>query len=127
MSLDINPAVRQDQQLIQAYGDGRFKIAGTAFEGSVIVFREKTIDWHVTLHTDIDAASLAPVIAETADVDILLIGCGPTFQAIPKDLRQALKAHGIIMEWMDTGAASRTFNVLLAEERRVAAALIAVD
>ena len=127
MSLDINPVVPKDRQLIQAYGDGRFKIAGIAYEGSVIVFREKTIDWHVTSHTDIDEASLAAAIAETADVDILLIGCGPTFQAIPKDLRLALKAHGIVMEWMDTGAASRTFNVLLAEERRVAAALIAVD
>ena len=61
------------------------------------------------------------------DVDILLVGCGPAFVAIPKGLRQALKDTGIALEWMDSGAACRTFNVLIAEERRVAAAILAVD
>lgn len=71
--------------------------------------------------------ALSAVLANADDIDILLVGCGPTFAAIPKGLRAALKDAGIILEWMDTGAACRTFNVLVAEERRVAAALIAVD
>ena len=46
---------------------------------------------------------------------------------IPKGLRPDLREHGIVLEWMDTGAACRTFNVLVAEERRVAAAILAVE
>ncbi|MBI1985608.1 MAG: Mth938-like domain-containing protein, partial [Rhodospirillales bacterium] len=42
-------------------------------------------------------------------------------------LREDLKQAGLVLEWMDTGAACRTFNVLLAEERACAAALIAVE
>jgi len=60
-------------------------------------------------------------------LDVLLVGCGPRFLPPPAGLVRALRESGIGLEWMDTGAACRTFNVLLAEERRVAAALIAVD
>jgi uncharacterized protein len=74
---------------------------------------------------NIDA--LAQVTRQADDIDILLIGCGPTFCAVPKGLRADIKAAGMVLEWMDTGAACRTFNVLVAEERRVCAALIAVD
>jgi uncharacterized protein len=56
----------------------------------------------------------------------LILGLGPRFLMVPAELRQALKGHGIAVEAMDTGAACRTFNVLLAEDRRVAAALIAL-
>ncbi len=59
--------------------------------------------------------------------EILLVGCGPCFLAEPAGLRAALREAGAVLEWMDTGAACRTFNVLLAEDRRAAAALIAVE
>ena len=68
--------------------------------------------------------SLDPV---TDAPGILIVGCGSGFKAPPPDLRSSLKAQGIILEWMDTGAACRTFNVLLTEEREAVAALIAVD
>jgi len=55
------------------------------------------------------------------------LGCGNEFFPIPDTLREDLQKLGIVLEWMDTGAACRTFNVLLVEERPVAAALIAVD
>ena len=58
---------------------------------------------------------------------ILLIGCGQGAAMISPALRQALRAAGAVIDAMDTGAACRTYNVLLAEERRVAAALIAVE
>lgn len=60
-------------------------------------------------------------------VDVLIIGCGPAFQPPPKALKDGLKDWGVVLEWMDTGAACRTFNVLLSEDRACAAALIAVD
>ena len=58
---------------------------------------------------------------------ILIIGCGRAITRQPMELTLELRAAGIGMEWMDTGAACRTFNVLLLEDREVAAALIAVD
>ena len=76
---------------------------------------------------DISLDSLAPVAAQEPSVEILVIGCGASFQAPPKGLREDLREWGVVLEWMDTGAACRTFNVLLAEERASAAALIAVD
>ena len=67
-------------------------------------------------------------IATGSHVEILIIGCGPAFQAPPAALRDGLrKDWGVVLEWMDTGAACRTFNVLLAEDRACAAALIAVE
>lgn len=127
MSLDINPVVPEDRQLIHAYGDGCFKVTGEAYEGSILVFPERTELWQARTPEDIHLQNLEPVVAARDDVDILLVGCGPRFTAIPKGLRADLKNQGIVLEWMDTGAACRTFNVLVAEERRVAAAILAVD
>lgn len=127
MSLDINPVVPTDRQLIQSYGDGRFKVTGEFYQGSIFVFPERTSLWPAVSMADISIESLHPVIEIAADIDILLVGCGPTFQAPAKGLRASLKGAGIVLEWMDSGAACRTFNVLVAEERRVAAAILAVD
>ena len=60
-------------------------------------------------------------------VEILVVGCGALFEPPPSGLREGLSKKGVVLEWMDTGAACRTFNVLLAEDRACAAALIAVD
>ena len=83
--------------------------------------------WSVTTHEDISIESLQLIVKAEPPVEILLIGCGPKFLLPPKVLGEELRAAGIGLEWMDTGAACRTFNVLLTEERRVAAALIPVE
>ena len=127
MSLDTIPVVPQGRQQIQSYGDKRFRISAEVFEGSVVVFPEETQVWAVTDLSVLNIDALAQVTRQADDIDILLIGCGPTFCAVPKGLRADIKAAGMVLEWMDTGAACRTFNVLVAEERRVCAALIAVD
>ena len=101
-------------------------MSGITYESSILVFLEETQLWAATSIEDITLQTLKPVIDATDDVDILLVGCGERFVPIPKGLRQGLKDAGIVLEWMDTGAASRTFNVLVAEERRVAAAILAV-
>ena len=81
----------------------------------------------VTLPSEVTLETLAPVLAVADDIDVLLIGIGPDIAAIPRDLRDAMRARGVIVEAVNTGGAIRTYNVLLAEERAVAAALIAVD
>lgn len=113
-------------QVINAYGDGGFRIGGVRHEGSVLVFPAVTLAWDVTRFEDVTARSLAPVVAREPAVEILLLGCGAAIRLVPAGLRDALRRDGVVVEAMDTGAAARTFNVLFAEERRVAAALIAV-
>ncbi len=91
----------------------------------MLVFPERSLNWGVGKPVDLTLASLGPVIETSDHTDILIIGCGAAFCDEPVGLRGGLRDHGIVLEWMDTGAACRTFNVLLAEDRRLAAALIA--
>ena len=124
--MDVTPTVGEGRQLVEGYGDGRFRITGEVYEGSVIVFPERTVRWPVAGFADMTLDSLAPVTRGDADVDLLLLGCGHKMQLVTKAFRQPVRDAGVVIEPMDTGAAARTFNVLMAEERRVAAALIAV-
>ena len=121
---DISPLVPAGRQVIQGYGEGRFRIAGTVHTGSVVVRLERTEPWPVAEAAEITMASLAGIAGGRAQ--ILLVGCGARFLPIPAGFGDALSDAGVALEWMDTGAACRTFNVLLADERQVVAALIAV-
>ena len=125
--LDITPHVVAGRQLIQSYGNMRFRIAGDAHQGSVIVLPDRTLSWPVREAAAITVDSLAALTEAETVAEILIIGCGARFQPVPEGLREGLKRAGLALEWMDTGAACRTFNVLLAEERACAAALIAVE
>ena len=124
ISLDITPVITAGQQLIQSYGDGRFRIAGESYKGSVLVTRETTASWGVTRAVDITFENLEPILREP---EILVIGCGTSLSRPPPELRASLGNHNVSLEWMDTGAACRTFNILLIEERNAVAALIAID
>jgi len=124
---DITPAVPAGRQLIQGYGAGNFRIAGETHSGSVVILPEATVSWGVSAYDEIAASSFDAVTGAAADIEVLLIGCGARMGMPRPDIRDHLKAFGIVPEWMDTGAACRTFNVLLSEDRAVAAALIAVD
>jgi len=123
MSLDITPDVPKGRQIVKAYGDGGFDISGVAHDGSVLVFLDQTVTWSGELNLE----ALRPVIDHPTKVEILVIGCGPKFVLPDEDLRRGLREHGIVLEWMDTAAACRTYNVLAIEDRVVAAALVAVD
>ncbi|MFN0043271.1 MAG: Mth938-like domain-containing protein [Alphaproteobacteria bacterium] len=113
------------RQTIERYGRAMFRISGKEFQTSVIVLPERTLAWDVREFADIAPLTLDAAIAD-GGIDVLLLGCGPRMQMPAPELRAALKAHGIALEPMDTGAACRTYNLLAAEERRVAAALIAL-
>ena len=112
-----------NRQYIEGYGAGRFRISGVDHRGAVLVLRTRTMAWPVGTFAEISADSLAPVI-EAGDIAVLLLGCGARMALVPAALRERLRAAGIVIEPMDTGSACRTYNVLLAEDRRVAAALL---
>ena len=124
MELTQPPA--QGRQVIQSYGDGGFRIAGVRYQGAVLVFPLRTIAWAVTSADALDIAHLRPLAEAPGEVDVLLVGTGAASSVPPRELRAALRELGINVETMTTSAACRTFNVLLAEERKVAAALIPV-
>jgi uncharacterized protein len=112
--------------VIDAYGGGGFRVDGESFRGSLIVLPERVVAWNVGEIAAISLESLQPVIDLAGEVEILLIGTGARFSLVSQVLRHALKERGVAADAMDTGAACRTYNILRAEGRRVAAALIAV-
>ncbi len=125
--LDVTPGVPSGSQIIQAYGEGRFRIGGVVHEGSIIVRPLATRLWPARGPHEIVADQLLALLDGGQGIEIVVIGCGKRFTAPPPDLRPLLRESGIGVEWMDTGAACRTFNVLVIEGRPVVAALIAVD
>ena len=115
------------QVQIDAYGNGGFRFAGMSHRGSLLCLPTGMHAWAVTAPTELTLEALAPVFAVADQLDVLLIGLGTDIARFDPDLRAALKAQGIIVEAIATGGAVRTYNVLLAEDRAVAAALIAVE
>ena len=124
--MEVTPVVASGRQLIQAYREGGFTVAGIRHEGSLLVMPERTLSWQAGTLSRVTVDSMAPITQADPAVEILILGCGPSFALAPPHLRAALRAHRIVVEAMATPAACRTYNVLLAEDRRVAAALIAV-
>lgn len=112
---------------LDAFGAGGFRFAGMSHRGSVLATPSGIRIWPVTRFSEITPDTLQPVLEEAESIDFLLIGTGPDIAFIPQAWRSLLSERGITVEGMATGAAARTYNVLVGEDRRVAAALIAVD
>jgi len=113
-----------DRQQVQSYGPGWFLVSGVRHRGSILITAERVVALEATSLDAIDEAALAPLFE--AGVDLVLLGTGGRFAVPPAGLLQALRARGIAFEPMTTPAACRTYNLLLAEERRVGAVLLAL-
>lgn len=112
---------------IDAYGNGGFRFADMSHRGSLLCLPSGIYGWGVGAIGDATVSDFAMAFEEGAGISFLLLGAGPSLVRPHVDVRRAFEAAGIGLEVMDTGAACRTFNVLLAERRPVAAALIAVE
>jgi uncharacterized protein len=112
---------------IDAYGNGGFRFAGMSHRGSILCLPSGVYGWEPANTQALVAGDFAKLLAEADGVEILLVGTGAELKPLPVELRAALKQIHISVDPMATGAAVRTYNVLLAEDRAVAAALIAVD
>jgi uncharacterized protein len=112
---------------IEGYGNGGFRFAGMSHRGSILALPSGIHAWSAVVAADIDIDSLALLFAEPPGaVEHLLVGTGSDLVPLSASLIQRLRSAGIRGEPMATGAAARTFPILLGERRRVAAALLAV-
>lgn len=112
---------------IDAYGEGGFKFGDMSHRGSILALPSGIHAWNATSAAEIDEKALELLFAEEAGaIEHVLIGTGLDLAPLRPALREKLRSSGIVAEPMATGAAARTYNILLGERRRVAAALIAV-
>ncbi|UWQ05477.1 Mth938-like domain-containing protein [Aliiroseovarius crassostreae] len=103
---------------VDGYGPGFFRVGGEVIRGPILLTAEKVISW--------DNEDVTPLAALAGRIDVLFYGTGAEIAHAPTPLREALEAAGIGMEPMATAAACRTYNVLLAEGRRIALAALPV-
>lgn len=111
---------------VDAYGNGGFRFADMSHRGSVLMLPSGIYGWDMAEGDALTADRFQRVLDEAGDIEVLLVGTGMDIRPLPENLRMALKDHGISSDPMSTGAAVRTFNIMLAESRAVAAALIVV-
>lgn len=111
---------------IDTYGNGGFRFADMSHKGSLMLLPSGIHGWDINEGDVLTVASLQRVLDQAAEIEFLLVGTGKDLVRIPSDVKDALRAAGIGSDPMSTGAAVRTYNVMLAEERAVAAVLMAV-
>lgn len=121
--MDLTPLVPAGRQIIERYASSGFRVTGVIYRGPIIVFPDRTVSWDHLDAAGVTWESLSPVI-EHGGVQILLLGLGNSAKPVAGSLRAELRSAKIALEPMTTGAACRTYNVLVGEGRQVAAALI---
>ena len=109
-----------------AYGNGGFRFSDMSHRGSVLALPSGIRAWPVASMADLTDEVLDPIFAEGDELELLLLGTGVDIAALPSAFRTRFREAGIGLDVMQTGAAARTYNILLAENRKVGAALIAV-
>lgn len=127
MGMEIRDAHFPGRAPLDAYGDGGFRFAEMSHRGSLLMVPSGIYGWNLKSPSEFSLETFEKVLAEQADIEVLLVGTGLDLLPLPADLKSAFREAGILADPMSTGAAVRTYNVLLSEERAVAAALLAVD
>ncbi|WP_104667287.1 Mth938-like domain-containing protein [Ensifer adhaerens] len=124
--IEIREAHFPGRAPIDAYGNGGFRFADMSHRGSILMLPSGVYAWDVAEGDALDVDQFRKVLDEAQDIEVLLVGTGKDIRPLPADLKTALRAVNISSDPMSTGAAVRTYNVMLAESRAVAVALIAV-
>jgi len=126
--MDITPLIPAGRQIIEAYGDGGFRVSGQRYEGPLLVFPHYCVGWNIDFQGEIPPAFMDQIfdIGKTHPIHILLLGTGTSIRPASKEIKALCQRFNIVIEPMDTGAACRTYNVLLAEGRNICAALLPV-
>ncbi|PDT29910.1 hypothetical protein CO660_10675 [Rhizobium sp. L9] len=124
--IEIRAAHFPGRAPIDTYGNGGFRFADMSHRGSILCLPSGIYGWDMDVSEPLTPENFRRVLDEAADIEVLLVGTGTELRRLPDELKQVLKARGISSDPMSTGAAVRTFNIMLSEQRAVAAALIAV-
>ncbi len=125
--MDVTPLVRKGLNIIQGYSGGVFRVNGLRYDYPVIIAPDFIEKWDVgscRAVEDLELSMFEQLISRSSEIDVVLLGTGKNIQILPAVLRADLKNIGLFVEFMDTGAACRTYNVLMAEDRRVICALL---
>lgn len=125
--IEIRQAHFPGRAPIEAYGNGGFRFAGMSHRGSILCLPSGIYGWEATIEDPFSGERLLKVFEEAEDFRFLLFGTGPDIRRLPPALAERIRRAGLSADPMSTGAAVRTFNVMLAESRPVAAALVAID
>jgi uncharacterized protein len=126
--MEIRKAHFPGRAPVDSYGGGGFRFAGMSHHGSILCLPSGIHGWDdVAAVTDFSPLTFARVLEQAGSIEVLLIGTGAELKPLGSELRTLFREAGLKAEPMSTGAAVRTLNVLLSEDRAVAAALIAVD
>lgn len=112
---------------IDSYGQGGFRFAGMSHKGSLLALPSGVVAWPISDASELRPEHFAAALAEMPKIDFLLVGTGREIVPLPAAVRQPFREAGISIDAMQTAAAARTFNILVGENRRVGAALIAVS
>lgn len=111
---------------IDDYGNGGFRFADMSHRGSILALPTGVSAIGATSWREIDAETIDRALSQGDGLDLLIIGTGKDLMPIAAPLRARLRAAGVGCEVMATGAAVRTYNMLIDEGRRIGALLIAV-
>ena len=112
---------------IDAYGNGGFRFADMSHRGSILCLPSGIVAWEAVTVSDVTPDLIPLLLSEGATTGVLVLGTGRVPEFPDPAVMAAFRDQGLWLEIMDTGAAARTYNVLLAEDREVFAALLAVD
>lgn len=119
--MDVTPLIRANAQVIQSYRGGTFKISNVSYDHPIVVTADQVVIWSPS--EPLRASDFEPLKA--LGIEVVLLGTGDKLERLPNTLRQEIKnVYGFTVDAMDTGAACRTYNVLMAEGRLIAAALV---
>lgn len=122
---DITPLIGTDRKIIQGYGPGFIRVSGEVYQSPIAVFPDEVAPWDFTGDpAALKAEHFSSFLAMSKDAEVVLLGCGASTPFVAPAVRAVFSAKGMVLEAMDTGAACRTYNVLMTEGRLVAALLL---
>ena len=123
--MDVTPLVKEGSKIIQSYAGGRFRVSGEVHEGAILVSQDSVRSWAANGPVqELTEQDFEILITMQDEFDVVLLGTGKVLRFLAPELKAALKQKGLHVEVMDSGAACRTYNVLMAEGRRVMAAML---
>lgn len=120
MAVEFVPVAPRKALLVQGYAPEGYRVAGSVHAGGILIAPEAVHPWAATDLASIDPGDFTPLLG----AQVLLLGTGQAMRRPPADLLAALAAQDFAVDFMDSRAAARTYNVLVVEGRSVAAALL---